>query len=334
MNNTVFILGAGASKDLDNWFPTGAELASSIQGELSSEMSQYRSSPGNAGPILEAILRDGLGDAEWKALDRIKNGIVTKESIDEFIDEYQDVPRLADIGKLAITHRILSAEDRCIWGESKRSNGDPSQILLRLRDTWLGRILRFQNRAVARRNFAEAMAGVVFITFNYDRVLEKTLWEHLVTALGVPEDEAVELMATIPIVHVYGAIGHLPELGGKQAFGKEGPYLRHSAAQIRTFTQTTDSMLAETIAAMVANAQRLCFLGLGFHPRNMEVLFPNGFDHFQTPGAPQIFATAQGLSGRRFAEISSAFTGPFKPSAIHASTASQLMQDYHDDLFE
>ena len=116
MGKTVFILGAGASKDLDTWFPTGAELASQIQGFLTGERDRYQQSRTDVGPILQALLRTtGLGDVEWAAIERIRKGIVTAESIDEFIDEYADVPRLAEIGKLAIVQSILFSESRSLW---------------------------------------------------------------------------------------------------------------------------------------------------------------------------------------------------------------------------
>lgn len=127
------------------------------------------------------------------------------------------MPRLAEIGKLAIVQSILFAESRSLWNQG----ADPAIVLQQLRDTWLGRILRFHNRRAVtrRRDYAVAMEGVVFVTFNYDRLLEKTLWEHLTTALGVSPDEAIDQLAATPIFHVYGAAGRLDSLGGTQPFG-------------------------------------------------------------------------------------------------------------------
>lgn len=332
MGKTVFILGAGASKDLDNGFPTGAELAAQIQGFLTEERERYQKSRTDAGPILQALFRTtGLGDAEWAAMDRIRNGIVTAESIDEFIDEYAELPRLAEIGKLAIVQSILFSESRSLWNQGS----DPAIVLQQLRDTWLGRILRFHNRRAVtrRRDYAVAMEGVVFITFNYDRLLEKTLWEHLTTALGVSPDEAIEQMTATPILHVYGAAGRLDSLGGTQPYGSTDN-LHQPASQIRTFTEAIDSMIGKTVAAHVASADTICFLGFGFNDRNMEVLFPGGMSHLQMSDGPQIFATTRGVGERLVETLRQELSSHARPAGLRPVNAGQLVAEVQEKLFD
>nr|WP_295237846.1 SIR2 family protein [uncultured Brevundimonas sp.] len=330
MSKTVFVLGAGASKDLDNHFPTGAELAAEIQQTLTDQKTRYWQNRADIGPLLQALLATGLGDPEWKALERIRTGIVTAESIDEFIDEYSEMARLADIGKLAIVQCILQAEARSVWNQAV----DPALVLQNLRDTWLGRILRFQNRRmdVRRRDYVAAMEGVVFVTFNYDRLLEKTLWEHLTTALGVPPDEAVEFLTSTPVIHVYGSAGRLDCLGGKQPYATT-TNLRHPASQIRTFTETIDSITGAAIASHVASADTLCFLGFGFNARNLEVLFPDGLSNLTKPDAPRIFATTSGIGQKQLNELRQQLSSPYKTSNLRPVYAGDLLREIHDDLF-
>lgn len=329
MGKTVFVLGAGASKDIDPAFPTGGDLATSIQVQLDREMQDHGKTLGENGPIISAILRDGLGTTQWNALRRLRDGIVTKDSIDEFIDEYGDIPDLAKIGKLAITHQILEAERQSLFW----SDAPGAQVLNRLRNKWLGRIIRYRNSQTARRHFAEAMADTVFVTFNYDRLLERTLWEHLVTGLGLDDSEASDMLATIPILHVYGSIGQLPEIGGKQPYGLEAGYLRDSASRIRTFTETVDGMVGDAVAAQIAAADTLCFLGFGFHRRNMEVLFPEGVHFESRTNAPRVFATCQGLSQRRRNDLRAEFQSPYSATIFFDGSASGLLEQEHDALF-
>jgi hypothetical protein len=56
------------------------------------------------------------------------------------------------------------------------------------------------------------------ITFNYERSLERYLWGRLTATFGGrhPVSEIQAAFLRLPIVHIYGHLGHLPEFGEPQ----------------------------------------------------------------------------------------------------------------------
>jgi hypothetical protein len=114
--NTVFVIGAGASKEAN--LPTGYELKSKISKLLDIRFSHgYQQTSGDY-VITDALRRlvlnsDGRsGDINpylheaWHIRDALPQAI----SIDNFIDAHRDNDKIALCGKLAIVRSILDAE--------------------------------------------------------------------------------------------------------------------------------------------------------------------------------------------------------------------------------
>jgi len=279
MGKTVFVLGAGASKDFGAAMPIGAELAAAIDAMLISEFAD--GSMSSAGLVKDALRRSGglTGEHRQAAL-QIGSSLHTKPSIDELIDEWSDFPQFATVAKLAIAACLLRAEgqsglmhkleDKVAWATAFRP----------MRDSWASWLYQNVGGPSIQRRFAyRAFNHVAFVTFNYDRCLEQFLLANFMHACNLPLNDAAHALAQIEIHHAYGHLGRLAVDGHPQAvdFGTLEPFSVHRAAsQIKTFTEEVETGAAERIWSTVQNADRLIFLGFGFHSRNLDLLFGTG----------------------------------------------------------
>lgn len=324
--------------------PIGAALANTIRECLTAELNNHRRS--GETPIIDGLSYGGFHSQHEAAMRRIRDGITTKESIDDFVHEWRDVPFLADVAKATIAYCVASAEaGTMLAGLTSQSEGygmagrerpmtrttpDRAGILASLRDTWLGCVLRYHNSRASRRAFVDALQDTSFVVFNYDRCVEQYLWHHLTTALAVPPDEAREVILSVPIVHAFGSIGQLPELGGHHPFGShESRYINGAASQIRTYTESIDGLVGDRVASIMDSAEKLVFLGFAFHDQNIRLLFPS-----ERTKPADVWGTCLGMRPRRKDEVFSYFErfGQTKPELI-STTAGRLLDEYRDELF-
>jgi hypothetical protein len=326
MGPITFIVGAGASCDFKS-FPIGSALARSIDTQLSIELAN------RDGPIISTISANGgFGDAHRIAMARITNGIHSRDSIDQFVDDCRNEPLVAQIAKLAISHAMLSAESTC---ELRVDNGRQPEVILRtMRDTWPGYICRYANSDFSRQDFLESLRGISFVTFNYDRSIERFLLIWVQATLRINYESAAELVARIPIMHVFGQIGHLPGLPvpgmAPIVFGETTDWNVWRGAQgIKTFTEEVDSAHGQAIRALVGAASTVVFLGFHFHSQNLKILFEEGW-----PRGVNVFATTFNMSPRRQNRITAAL-GSY---GCRETTASMecwpFMQQFGEEIFE
>ena len=85
LSRTVFIVGAGASVEFGKSMPVGSALANAIRECLTAELNHHRR--GGSTPIIDALSYGGFHGEHESATRRIRDGIVTKESIDDFVHE-------------------------------------------------------------------------------------------------------------------------------------------------------------------------------------------------------------------------------------------------------
>jgi hypothetical protein len=344
MSKTVFVIGAGASVEFGDSMPVGSELANTIRECLTAELNNHRR--GGATPIIDGLSYGGFHNQHEAAMRRIRDGITTKESIDDFVDEWRDVPFLADVAKAAISYCIASAESGTSLAGLNTPSGsmhslpgyerpmthsapDRAGILASLRSSWLGCILRYHNARASRRSFVEALQDTSFVVFNYDRCIEQYLWHQLTTALAVPPEEARDILQSVPILHIFGSIGQLPELGGHHPFGAhDSRYLTGAAQRIRTYTESIDSLIGQRVASIMGSADKIVFLGCAFHDQNLRLLFPN-----ERSEPAEVWGTCLGVRTRREGELKKYFGGFSDSPALIPVKAGQLLDDYRDDLF-
>lgn len=325
--NTVIVVGAGASKDFGQQMPTGAELANRIEAMLSAELSRTM----GPGPISDALRRSptGLSGAHQSAMARIRDTIGGKDSIDDFIAEWNHVEHLAQVAKLCIAEAILDAERKTSLASEEAGTGR-NEGLKAVRDSWLGQLLRYANPRSERRVVDEATAGLSFVTFNYDRCIEQFLtgWFRM---QGVPQHKLESALNAVPVHHVYGALGALPSVGGEMPFGADDPWATgRAASKIKTYTEALTPAECRAISDQIATAENVVMLGIGFHSQNLRLLF--GKEGYQ--GRQSIWATTMGLRQRQSDRVRQYFKASGKPVVFHDDTATSMMTVHRDDILD
>ena len=126
------------------------------------------------------------------------------------------------------------------------------------------------------------------VTFNYDRSFEFYFWRAFRATFNLNDAEADNMFRRIEIVHVYGHCGELRSgvdvvpYGGNDAHVDQAGKASNS---INVVAPRTLPPAAERIRQIVAESERLCFLGFGFWKENLDLL---GLDK----SSKRIFASA------------------------------------------
>lgn len=286
-NRTTFIVGAGASHDLG--LPVGKQLQTIVHRLLTegnTEDYQYiwqsvRLALGNDSNRYESILR--------RAPEFLVR-MLSAASIDNFLDQHKDESDLVTTLKCAIVYAIAKHEMSSKIGLG-RKNLD--EIVRSNFDYFLFDLLNLVVRGHQIDNIAQSLENLSFITFNYDRCIERYIEQWLVYRFG---PNAAQLARSVNVLHVYGSIDSYFESEFESPFLRKGeiPYsnpiavIPHLAARIKLFTEQEDTEIPARIASIVRSSQVLCFLGFGFEEQNMR-FFTEGFRHHD------VFATAFGL---------------------------------------
>jgi hypothetical protein len=300
-NNTVFIVGAGASYELG--LPLGETLKSRI-----CEIVQLNRNDGFENSRFSYVVHEassaGLGTvAEFtKACKLILTGLPNVASIDIFLDIHQEDKILVEAGKIALVIAILEAERSCslmprfdlhdsdIHG-SPPSPGTPKKF----EDSWFVQLGYLLTQDRTRVHVNEIFDNVSFLTFNYDRCIETFAYNWLKETYGLPPAGAAAIASRLDVLHVYGTIGSPAWTGtpNNVEFGhKHGTSSLAITRDIRTLTETCESDIMTLIRDKIARAETLVFLGFGWLPQNLEILGlePIGND------VQRIFYTSYGIS--------------------------------------
>jgi hypothetical protein len=297
--NTLFVIGAGASKEVG--LPTGAELAESIADKLDLrfEFSRLRSGDPTIAELLHKHARNNNANSnEYYAAGRqIGRGIRYSRSIDEYINKHRDNRLMQLCAKLAIVRSIMEAERRShLFVNENKVNSDSARVE-EVNKSWM---LEFCRTLLDGRTIEEVnnlFDGISFIIFNYDRCVEQFLFHAIQRCYGLRVDAASEALRSLKIIHPYGSLGPLPwqdrEFG--VAFGggihDEADILSLSS-RIRTlYEQEQEQSDFRAIQTIVEAAEIIVCLGFGYHPQNLEMLKPAGETALR-----RIYGTAYGES--------------------------------------
>lgn len=285
----LFILGAGASKDYG--FPLGNELKTTAIKALKPNNSSERALVNEAGKLIGYDVAD------------VSNFITELElavhdgSIDEFIEAKQDLDRVSkmtNIAKVVIALLIISRE---------------SDHNLKPEQDWYDSLftkLYDGNRTISR--FFKNKIG--FVTFNYDRSLERHLLVQVCERFNKTEEEAsAMLLKHFPIIHVHGDIGHLWKHDESyRDYGKEIENIESlvkAAKRVRLVTdkiKPADDPPFRGSRRRINNADIVHFIGFRYHINNMQRL---GFDDptALTRRDDKFFGTLKGLSQQDIARL-------------------------------
>ena len=225
-------------------------------------------------------------------------------STDEFLKNRlgQKQNEQADFGKRLIAYGILEAEQESLNKPNiSIKNSKPSK------DKWLGNIdwiQHFLSRIDQQQDkWKEILKQTVFLTFNYDRVLEYCIFLYLTSDKQYADADAHAFINEMQIHHVNGFIGPLEEI----PFGvvENGKYqeIAGRMATVWEKRQNRDESEKEKYQGFLRKAQRVYFMGFSYIPDNLKSI---GI----SPGAEitqnaQVYATAMGTSPQNRLRISS-----------------------------
>ena len=206
-------------------------------------------------------------------------------STDEFLKNRlgQKQNEQADFGKRLIAYEILKAEQT-----SRLWNIDWIQHLLSQIDQ--------------QSNWEEILKQTVFLTFNYDRILEYCIFLYLTSDKQYADAAAHAFIKEMQILHVNGFIGSLEEI----PFGavENGKY-QEIAKRMETVwekRQNRDEFEKEKYQDFLKNAQRVYFMGFSYIPDNLESIgIPRDAEIIRNA---KVYATAMGLSSQNCLRIS------------------------------
>ncbi len=313
--NTVFIIGAGASKEVG--LPIGKELLVEISQLLSyvneggdrllwDALQMHPRRPDNPGEDINAYV---------PAIKSIRRAIHLESSIDNFIYTHRENEKIALCGKLAIARAILRAEAKSyLWFEYHEEKSEMNFEKLVKKKTWYPLFFEALNKNCNKVEIIERLKSITFIIFNYDRCIEHFLFHSLKKYYELSDTETAKLMECINIYHPFGAVGTLPWANQSDAteYGEilEPEKLLELAKNIKTVTEATDMSVSETseIRECMRRAECIYFLGFAFHELNMALIKP------ETPiQLKKCFATTKGFSKDDENFIRAQFDNLFRP---------------------
>jgi hypothetical protein len=318
--NTVFILGAGASKPFG--YPTGWEL----RDEIIKKFLSYFQHLFVFDKCIPNDLRSNYVDLAPKFIEDLKRSN-PDSSIDLFLSRNK---QYAEIGKIAITLIIMHSE---ITGTFRNNSFNSGQ-------DWYSYLFSKMSETLPGPNDYKKLKDnkINFITFNYDRSFEHLLYDRFIhdfTNIQDPENSAPTLMP-FAIIHVYGVLSKLPwqEKCGYEYKRVPNPQEKNTlnkilfdfnmiqsmAKNIRIIQERTNTPEIEEAKKLIETSDRVFFLGFGFARENLEILgFPNNLRSEQ-----EIYGTALGMTDKEIDELkkfiyeNARYNKPTMPEEINA----------------
>lgn len=225
-NDTVLVLGAGAS--MDYGFPSGEQLIEDIINYLEGNI---QAKPDKKKIFVALILYKYFKNKTEKTLhdcymmveefiSTFKNA--SPASIDDFLDK-NTREEFKMIGKICVIITISRCENseadfmtewkdtnpshryfKELEDSANRSNYTLPRGHLELIRGWYNYLWK----KIYEGNIENNLSKLTFVTFNYDRSLERFLYTRLINLLNLKEDDAIELSnESVVIHHVYGQLG-------------------------------------------------------------------------------------------------------------------------------
>jgi hypothetical protein len=306
---TVFVLGAGASCPCG--YPSGARLRELIcfDGGFRSDYSDY-------------LRRNNIKEEKPGEVNRFRK--IFKDANIKSIDVFMaNNPKLAPIGKYIIAYEVFRAErNSCFGEEAKRIQEEEERAMdsdSRYRRDLIRGTPQFQGGdwySYLYNRLIEGLVGknalpdfsngnLAFITFNYDRSLEHFLYESLRNSFTeVGEDNIVQSLGKLKILHVYGQIAPLkwqnPDDYVDYKPKTDESLLQNAANNIRTIYEEKQNRELTEAQDLLKQSDEIFFLGFGFAEENMEVL---GLPGVIPPGNCRVYGTAYGLETKEIDDI-------------------------------
>lgn len=326
----VFIIGAGCS--VPYGFPTGAMLMQNLKVFSYKEHFEYTAQhlldhlylfdlyPDRLYISFEDYKKktnqiNGYGlslNFEKKTINDIESSIVKSfaksirhsmmVSTDEFLKNRlnQEKAEEADFGKRLIAREILiserDSENSFIIEDGKRVQ----------KKQWLGNIdwiQHFLSRIDQQPNWEKILKQTVFLSFNYDRVLEYCIFLYLTSDKQYVDAAAHSFINEMQIFHVNGYIGSLEEIPFGCVENGKYPEIAKGMETVWEKRRNRDESEKEKYQELLKNAKRVYFLGFSYIPDNLESIGINR--GAEVIHGAKVYATAMGMSPQNRLRISS-----------------------------
>jgi hypothetical protein len=281
----VLVLGAGASN------PYGFWLGEALKSKVAMRTREMQNGP--VSTAYNPVELDRFRSAIWR--NRLR-------TIDEFLEEH---PRFRQIGARLVAEEIASCE-------SEDKLFQPQDWYTALFDE-----LRL-------REEGPELSRLAIVTFNYERSLEYFIDDNILH--NCPEgrqDYAHSMWNKVKIVHAHGSIGEYPEIGYGRAL--EAVHSGRTAKNLMLLTDKADESPAFMEAQqLVAKANRIVFVGFGYHKRTLDFLFPNA--SFK---GKEIYGTCFNMSQNRISAVMSYFQDEmqFAESTLNAKSFMEALSN-------
>ncbi len=246
---TVLVLGAGASVPFG--YPSGNTLVRLICDALRDQ---------NHSHFKLLVKLGGRNDAVIAFRQALLYG--QKNSVDAFL---ADRPDFLEIGKSSIAMTLMRHE-----------NLEHMMTISLNQGSWY----KYLFNMMATASFVEfGENNVSIITFNYDRSFEQYLFTALKYSYDRNDSECADQVNRIPIVHVYGQLDPLPwqdaDTGRAYIASNDPETVQKAGLGIKIMREgqefQSDPQFVHAHSLLV-RAERIYFLGFGYHPDNMERL--------------------------------------------------------------
>ncbi|MEN3371040.1 MAG: hypothetical protein V7609_3183 [Verrucomicrobiota bacterium] len=233
-NSTTLIVGAGASVPLE--YPTGAELRDWII--------EGRGMDDDWG---------AEGEADQKRLNwRLRRSLIP--SIDAFLAEKENED-LHSWGIKCIAGALLPCE-------AKKKEEPP---------TWLCMVFN----AIRGRKDQDHQHPLKIVTFNYDLSIEYFLFHAFLASYKLSQEDARRMFdESVQIIHVYGQLGQIIELGGGRDYGGEVTKDAISLASrgLKIIGRAPEASIFDDAHKAILEAEFLGILGFGYDATNVANL--------------------------------------------------------------
>jgi len=325
---TVFVLGAGASKEVG--MPIGIELLKAMSPMLDFQEDGTKII-GSFDRDLYNVIRLKYPSTDdqkscFNAARTIKKAIDLNiiNSIDEFLDTRSDNDNIKLCGKLAIVKAIVAAEKESALYQ--KGSSESFRDLKLVQNSWMTSFFKLLQPGISKKDRNRIFENVSFVVFNYDRCLEHFLVNALMTVYNIAIEEAAELIADLKIYRPYGSIGPLPwqthqPISAPVQFG--GSIFQHSFIQIATSLKTYTEQIEEgdelnETRELLSRVSRIVFLGFAFHKQNVKLLCPAKNVH-----RSRVFGTALDFSENDIEIVSDDIWRSFVQAKPHDSMLSK-----------
>jgi hypothetical protein len=300
-SKTVFVIGAGASKEAD--LPIGNELTAEIAKLIDFQVDYGSALKRGDNQIYESIRRLVQQQPDdWRNNKLIASGrqvataMTLAPSIDTFLQTHRNNAEYVLLGKMGIAKAIIRAEQRSKLARTE--NRSKPFRMSSVAGTWYISLAQQLFSGIPAEQPELAFQNVSFIVFNYDRCLEVFLEQAIELFFLTSPEKARDIVASINIVHPYGDLGKMDDrVQNMPMFGDEQCDLYLVSQRIQTFSESIlDPEKSKAIKALVRQTETLIFLGFAFYDQNMELLGENVTKAEKTSDIRRVYATTFGMS--------------------------------------